>query len=393
MVFRLNSCCAGFLACLLLTFVSAPADAQTWYELRAELSRLKLQTSLTAATLRAEATAKVSSSALPADKYVSKNLPLPKSSLGAMVKKGLKMFGPIGTAMLVIEAAGYLLDEDGSATGTPGEVYKAYPAGTTLYAFQTSAGTPNCSTLWEPSIASTASACAAAMTSDTPNTYSFIGLNENNSGVFHGVRPDGSIHVVTVSYGTQTAQNEIQEVIADDVLGDEVVQSEHGDEAVNDIFDRAKRFPELAHSYPELSNWLQDLDDEAALAESDPQHDPAFDGAVTEQAPATEVNVDIPTGCKLLPQVCEILDWLTGEPSEPIPDDPAWDVNMITPADLPDTPNELPSSAAACPSDTFTVFGEAIPVPYQPMCDLAVKVRPLLLAASWFFAIFIVIRK
>lgn len=163
----------------------------------------------------------------------------------------------------------------------------------------------------------------------------------------------------------------------------------------------------LLSNWPELRGALQDLEDQITAAENAadtnndgqlsqaeieaaPDFRPDQPNTPPEESPDINVEVDTPTGCDLLPAVCEIRDWLFAEHTPPDPPEPEWQVDMIKPEDLPEHNNPLP--AGECPEDTFSVFGTEYDVPWQPMCDFATGVRPLVLGAAWLTAIFIVVR-
>lgn len=139
-----------------------------------------------------------------------------------------------------------------------------------------------------------------------------------------------------------------------------------------------------------------DLNNDGVLDQSELDQAPEFDldqlpDTPPQEQPTFNIDIDIPTGCDLLPQVCEIRDWLFEEPTEE-PPEPDWVVEEIDQTDLPDADNDLPSDQASCPSDTFEVFGITINTPYQPFCDLATKIKPLVIGMAWLVAVMIVVR-
>lgn len=102
------------------------------------------------------------------------------------------------------------------------------------------------------------------------------------------------------------------------------------------------------------------------------------------------VPIDIPTDCELIPFVCDWLtwyrDWLTEDPP-PIPE------VAVPIEDLGDFDPWPTDTSGSCPSPyTFTVFGRSVQLSFQPWCDLAVLIAPLLMALGWLFATYIVLR-
>lgn len=102
------------------------------------------------------------------------------------------------------------------------------------------------------------------------------------------------------------------------------------------------------------------------------------------------VPIEIPTDCELIPFVCAWLEWYRGwltEDPPPIPE------SAVPIEDLSDFNPWPTSTSGSCPPPyTFSVFGKSVQVSYQPWCDLAVLIAPLLMALGWLFATYIVLR-
>lgn len=106
-------------------------------------------------------------------------------------------------------------------------------------------------------------------------------------------------------------------------------------------------------------------------------------------APPDPVPIEIPTDCDLIPFVCAWLEWYRGwltEEPPPIPE-------SVIPIEEPDFDLWPTATEGSCPPPyQFSVFGQSVEVSYQPWCDLAILIAPLLMALGWLFASYIVLR-
>jgi len=105
--------------------------------------------------------------------------------------------------------------------------------------------------------------------------------------------------------------------------------------------------------------------------------------------PPEPVAIEIPTDCDLIPFVCAWLEWYRGwltEEPPPIPE-------SVIPIEEPDFDLWPTATEGSCPPPhQFSVFGQSVEVSYQPWCDLAILIAPLLMALGWLFASYIVLR-
>jgi len=105
----------------------------------------------------------------------------------------------------------------------------------------------------------------------------------------------------------------------------------------------------------------------------------------------SSTDIEIPTDCELIPFVCDWLDWFKNWMIEPLPEIPQV-------PDLTDEMDQLPSyssglGSGSCPSpQNISVFSNNIDVSYQPFCDFAILINPLVLAAAWLMSAFIIVR-
>lgn len=105
--------------------------------------------------------------------------------------------------------------------------------------------------------------------------------------------------------------------------------------------------------------------------------------------PPEPLALEIPTDCDLIPFVCAWLewyrDWLTEDPP-PVPEAviPIEELDDFNPADGP---------PGSCPMPyQFSVFSRQYEVSYQPFCDLALLLNPLIIAMAWLISGYIVTR-
>lgn len=107
-------------------------------------------------------------------------------------------------------------------------------------------------------------------------------------------------------------------------------------------------------------------------------------------APAPEIKINIPTDCDLIPFVCNWLTWFKGWMTESPPPIPNASVPI---KDLDGFNLWATDTSGSCPSpNSIVVFGKTVQISYQPFCDLAVLIAPLLVALGWFYAAYIVLR-
>jgi hypothetical protein len=98
----------------------------------------------------------------------------------------------------------------------------------------------------------------------------------------------------------------------------------------------------------------------------------------------------IPTDCDLIPFVCAWLEWYRGWLTEEPPPIPEVAVPIEDLGDFDLWPTD---TSGSCPAPyTFSVFGQSVQLSYQPWCDLAVLIAPLLMGLGWLFASYIVLR-
>lgn len=113
--------------------------------------------------------------------------------------------------------------------------------------------------------------------------------------------------------------------------------------------------------------------------------------AVSPVEPSTTpIEVNIPKDCDLIPFVCNWLTWFKGWMTEPPPPIPNASVPI---KDLDGFNLWSTDTSGSCPSpNSIVVFGKTVQISYQPFCDLAVLIAPLLVALGWFYAAYIVLR-
>lgn len=360
------------------------------------------------------------------------------ATIGKMAKAGVRAAtGPVGLLLLGMEAADWLFDADGTVTGTQRAHYK--PGREITDGWCTNykgVGEDTCAPTCDEAAQRTGEAYAADTFTLEPGGggLSIVSLDIINARCVVESGTTKARWINRLNYGNgnsgdvssvarvwQKTYEEPTKIASEDDYRDALWRNNLEYQKIGEELARAGTPRGVGLDYdpetqPYLDNWqqakdaLQDLDTQRYDAETtaDTNHDgylsPEEIQAADDFRPQdpklapeentevnVDVNVDIPTGCALLPQLCEIKDWLFAEPPEPeIPPDPEWDVRTIGPGQWDVKQDPLPG--AQCPTDTFEVFGETYSVPWSPMCDFATSIKPLILSAAWFFGIFIVIR-
>ncbi|PRH83165.1 hypothetical protein C6N40_03095 [Arenimonas caeni] len=130
-----------------------------------------------------------------------------------------------------------------------------------------------------------------------------------------------------------------------------------------------------------------------ALTNPDPNTNPAPDptaewdtGYQGGEPQGSPTALDFPNFCSWASVVCELADWLRLDTEG---DDPDPEVPVIE----PDTSVSWSSgfSGGSCPAPvSVEVMGADVDFSYQPLCDLAVYIKPIVLAAAALMAVLII---
>lgn len=112
--------------------------------------------------------------------------------------------------------------------------------------------------------------------------------------------------------------------------------------------------------------------------------------APTGSTEVPDIKVDIPTDCDLIPFVCNWLTWYKSWLDSDKPVEPEED--GLPTEELTDF-NPSGGSAGSCPvPHQISVFSRNYEISYQPFCDLALLLNPLVLAMAWLISGYIVTR-
>lgn len=146
------------------------------------------------------------------------------------------------------------------------------------------------------------------------------------------------------------------------------------------------------HQYPEIQAALNSLAGSIGQQTGNP---PQVEGEEVEPGseepggpePQTDPNgSELPAFCEWAKVVCDFIDWYKKPPEETPPVKPEWDEDV---ADMEDYTTGL-ADDGACPSpETVNVWGTDLEFSYQPVCDLAVMLRPVIILGGLILSAFI----
>lgn len=146
------------------------------------------------------------------------------------------------------------------------------------------------------------------------------------------------------------------------------------------------------HQYPEIQAALNSL---ANSIGQQTGNQPQVEGEEVEPGseepggpePQPDPNgSELPAFCEWAKVVCDFIDWYKKPPEETQPVKPEWDEDV---ADMEDYTTGL-ADDGACPSpETVNVWGTDLEFSYQPVCDLAVMLRPVIILGGLILSAFI----
>lgn len=130
--------------------------------------------------------------------------------------------------------------------------------------------------------------------------------------------------------------------------------------------------------------------DPTVIISSNPGEVPQSDSGSSETTEPTEL--EFPPACEWFDVLCEFLDWMQEETD--FTDQPQLPIDEQS-IDFDDYDSGLPTTST-CPSPqtvTLSVLGNnSFDVSYQPFCDFATQIRPLVLIAAYLLAVFLFVR-
>jgi len=303
------------------------------------------------------------------------------ASLRNLVK--LKALTPQGLALTAaLTAAGYLFDDDGEVvTSSPDETYQE--------GYFWSHG-------FIGSHSSPAAAGAATAAYKNANLLEVITLSPTQIQVrTYTTNPSqwggeifnrGTCSSIVDPYCPAVAPVTTGSPITDEDFIDNVAPELEWDSVPFDDAGQPFQTPEYTETINNLNNWYEtNYNDNSQTSTSTSTSTTIInnDGSETTTETAEQ---DIPAFCTWAGIVCDAINWMR-EPFES-PTDVLLPTEEV---EIPPYTSGLPDSGS-CPAPyDVTAFGTAIAISYQPFCDLASIIRPLVLAASGLFAAYILV--
>lgn len=337
--------------------------------------------------------------------YVEKGISFGKGTMGSLAKGILTRGAGIGLAYtaleLLIENAGYLWDSGSSEVMTQGDSGGYQCTSGAAWGNDQWSGIPktcyeyDAYLLWKQALPGhwlnsfnwVVTSVSLTSGNVTDNNHTTRGYNEVCYLKNGGSGPadcDQNVQFIPTYYPGQTVtQPQIPgEPLTEDQIGEQVIQNGSPGTWEQMLTDPVTGMPITT---PEVADGMWDLQkDKVEEAGGDPQTvpQPTTTGSTTagtsEEAPET----DIPDFCTWAETMCDLADWFMETPEEP------------EPPEVPYQNVPLPSSwdsglgASSCPPATTVAIwgGTTIEIPWQPACDGADILRPILLAMAYFIA-------
>jgi len=230
------------------------------------------------------------------------------------------------------------------------------------------------------------STATASGTYDYQTSYEYAGNTYwQNRG--YNFRP-----TVTPSVGdtlpSPNDEPEPQPITDEEFMSEVAPQIAWGDVAFpdNNIGTQPIPTPELQQAEDTINQWFtENYVDNSVTTSTSTTTNTITNPDGTQTTTGTE-ETELPAFCTWAGIVCDAINWMR-EPFES-PTDVLLPTEEV---EIPPYTSGLPDSGS-CPAPyDVTAFGTAIAISYQPFCDLASIIRPLVLAASGLFAAYILV--
>jgi hypothetical protein len=152
--------------------------------------------------------------------------------------------------------------------------------------------------------------------------------------------------------------------------------------------------------WPELQTHLSDLTSKLSLQDDPNNSENHFTDTeensfrdVDDKQQLDSTDFDIPVGCDLLPQICDIYNFLTGDvPSDLGAAVAGVDTQVIDLPTISTTDGFSALASASCPAPaSFEAMGRNFDLSYEPLCSLVSSLRPLIISLTLISAVSIVI--
>lgn len=319
-----------------------------------------------------------------ANGYYSRPVLVSNSTLGALGRGLLRRAAPVAAMAALVEAAGWVIDE------LTGQVLSGPPVPTTV---------PPGGQYWQNTFNSnTYPSAYAAAAAYSPNGVSIHSCGtENASGVQScqaTVDHPTWGKPYTVTFGVNGIRNLGTEPFPLSHPGAQpapVPDADIGQAVANNpaLAAQALRNPDgSVNRNPDVMAEAQALAQE--LAAANPLPDPTAEWDTGHQGgqpqPQSQTSLEFPNFCAWASKVCELADWLRDDQTE-------FDQDNEVPEISPDLSVSWNSgfSGGSCPAPMVVdAMGTDVEFSYQPLCDAASYIRPIVLAGAALLCVFII---
>lgn len=322
-----------------------------------------------------------------ANGYYTRPVLVSNNTLGALGRGLLRRAAPVAAMMAAIEAAGWVIDELTGQVLTgpppPSEVAPGdyYWKNTVNAAYTFASGSASAAFIAQHYNATVVTAvlnCGATSSNGVTPCYARIQL------------PSGSqINVGNNQYSNLTSSpipltgpHSQPQAVPDAQVGQVVANNPA-------LAAQALRNPDgSVNRNPDVMAAAQALAQELAAANPSPdptaEWDTGYQGG--EPQPQSQTSLDFPNFCAWASKVCELADWLRDDQTE-------FDQDNEVPEISPDLSVSWNSgfSGGSCPAPMVVdAMGTDVEFSYQPLCDAASYIRPIVLAGAALLCVFII---
>ena len=318
--------------------------------------------------------------------YYSRPVLVSNNTLGGLARGLLRRSVPVAAMLALVEAAGWAIDELTGQVMIPGSDGDAPPAGSAVW----------CTTSWGASFSGTMCGPSAesfiGMSPGWPGgTYTVTGYAPQSSTAGTLIVNNGAVGGMTVqvfAYQPNTHQwlgAYPAQPVPDADLGALVRDNPHvWNDALRNPDGSVNRNPDVMQEAERLRDALLNPDPVTnPVPDPDAEWDTGYQGGEPQASPTA---LEFPNFCSWASVVCELADWLRldSEGEDPDPEVPVIE---------PDTSVSWSSGfgGGSCPAPvSVEVMGADVDFSYQPLCDLAIYIKPIVLAAAALMAVLII---
>lgn len=318
-----------------------------------------------------------------ANGYYTRPVLVSNSTLGGLARGLLRRSVPVAAAIAAVEAAGWAIDE------LTRQVYAVPPTqpgmtelGMPVWSTSSVAGCP-CY------VNSSAEALALVQSKDPTGGWTGVrGFDGSANAWVDNTYGYPAMFTLIAAYATQQYQRDASAV---PTPGVEPTPQQWGDLVANNpaLAQEALRNPDgSVNRNPDVMAGADALAQE--LAAANPLPDPTAEWDTGQQGgqpqPQGQTSLEFPNFCAWASKVCELADWLRDDQTE-------FDQDNEVPEISPDLSVSWNSglSGGSCPAPMVVdAMGTDVEFSYQPLCDAASYIRPIVLAGAALLCVFII---